>query len=81
MWSKVELSRRVCAVMLKTRRFIKRVEKLFDIKIEAEQLRSGHVKIKLPNGGFVMMSTSPSCPHAYEHAERDIRKKLDGVYK
>jgi hypothetical protein len=36
---------------------------------------SGHTQFKLPGGGIVVGSKSPSCPHAYKNLENDLRRE------
>jgi hypothetical protein len=48
-----------------------------DLGFTAEFCKSGHWKIRDPEGNYVMsMSNSPSCRHGMNNAERMLRRRL-----
>lgn len=40
-----------------------------------EETRGGHVKLFVPNGGIVLVSSSPSDHHAVKNARGDLRRE------
>jgi hypothetical protein len=43
---------------------------------EIEVTSGGHYRLRLPNGGFVVVASTPSCRRYLRNARRDVRRQL-----